>query len=109
VIDEEADLRERFAQLRAEERLGIPRFEAEPRPRKRPVVWRAIAAPAALLAVIVAIITIHSHPTAFSDSDRAVVRSVTEWHPPTDFLLHTPGSEMLTTTPRIPDWKGIPR
>lgn len=109
MIDEDADLRERFARLRAEERLAIPRFRIEPRPQKRAAVWRAIAAPAALLLVIAAIVTIRSHPTAFSDSDHAIVRSVTEWHPPTDFLLQTPGNEMLTTTPQIPDWKGIPR
>lgn len=109
MIDPESDLRERFAQLRAEERLGIPRFDSQPRGRKRHVAWRVIAATAALLLVVIMIITIPSHPTRFSDSDRAVVRSVAEWHPPTDFLLRTPGSEMLTTTPHIPDLKGIPR
>lgn len=110
MIDEETGLRERFARLRAEERLGIPRFQAEPRSRKRHVAaWRVIAAPAALLLVIFVIISVRSHPTTFSDSDRAVVQSVAEWHPPTDFLLRTPGNEMLTSTPQIPDLKGIPR
>lgn len=109
MIDEESDLRERFARLRAEERRGVPRFELEPRKRGRPVVWRVIAVTAALILVVVMTITIRPHPANFSDSDRAVVRSVAEWHPPTDFLLRTPGSEMLTTTPRIPDLKGIPQ
>ena len=109
MIDEESDLRERFARLRAEERAGVPRFEWEPRGGKRRVAWRLIAATAALLLAVIATITIRSRPTRFSDSDRAAVRSVAEWHPPTDFLLRTPGSEMLTTTPRIPDLKGIPR
>lgn len=112
MIDEDSDLRERFAQLRAEERRGIPRFDSEPRGRKRHVAWRLIAATVALLLVVIMTVTtisIRSHPTTFSDSDRAVVRSVADWHPPTDFLLRTPGSEMLTTTPRIPDLKGIPR
>ena len=109
MIDDDADLRERFAQLRAEERIGIPRFEPVPRRRKHPVGWRMIAATATLLLVVILTITVRSHPTRFSDSDRAVVRSVAVWHPPTDFLLRTPGSEMLTTTPRIPDLKGIPR
>jgi hypothetical protein len=112
VIDEESDLRERFAQLRAEEGAGVLRFELEPRGRKHHVAWRVMAVTAALLLIVimtVTTITILSHPTTFSDSDRAAVRSVADWHPPTDFLLRTPGSEMLTTTPRIPDLKGIPQ
>jgi hypothetical protein len=107
VIDNESDLRERFAQLRAEEQRGVPRFSIEW--RRRHVIWRAIAATAALLLIVVLSLTIRSHPTQFSASDRAAARSVAEWTPPTDFLLRTPGSEMLTTTPKIPDLKGIPR
>jgi hypothetical protein len=111
MMDEESELRERFARLRAEERLRVPPFQATRRSRTRrgPVRWRVIAAAAALVLVIFVTIAIRSHPTRFSDSDRAVVRSVADWQPPTDFLLRTPGSEMLTTTPRIPDLKGIPR
>ncbi|MEA2336892.1 MAG: hypothetical protein QOE82_899 [Thermoanaerobaculia bacterium] len=101
------DLRQRFAQLRAEELGSVPRFQVKSRARH--VAWRLIAATAALLLVAIITITIRSRPTKFSDTDRAAVRSVAAWHPPTDFLLRTPGSEMLTTTPRIPDLKGIPR
>jgi hypothetical protein len=109
VIDDESDLRERFAHLRAEERAGIPRFDSEPRGRKHHLAWRMIAATATLLLVVITSILVRSHPTTFSDSDRAAVHSAADWHPPTDFLLRTPGSEMLTTTPRIPDLKGIPQ
>ena len=107
MIDEESELRERFAQLRAEEREAVPRFHA--RPRVRRIAWRAIAATAAILLVMIVAITVRPHATKFSDTDRAAVRSVAAWQPPTDFLLRTPGSAMLTTTPRIPDLKGIPR
>ena len=103
------NLHERFAELRAEELRVVPRFEAMPRERRRRVAWRMIAATATLLLIIGISITIRQHPTKFSDSDRAAARSVAEWHPPTDFLLRTPGSDMLTSTPRIPDLKGIPR
>lgn len=117
MIDEETDLRERFAELRAEERSGVPRFEPRfesrfqrrPRERRRPVAWGALAATAALLLVAILTVMTRPRPTRFSPSDRAVVRSVAEWHPPTDFLLRTPGSEMLRTTPQIPDPKGMPR
>jgi hypothetical protein len=101
------DLRERFAQLRAEEGGAVPRFQV--RMRTRHIAWRAIAATAALLLIAIVAITVRPRSTKFSDTDRAAVRSVAAWHPPTDFLLRTPGSEMLTTTPRIPDLKGIPR
>lgn len=104
----EKDLRERFAQLRAEERGGIPAYAVRTRSRKRRVAWQLIAAPAVLLIIVILIFAVRPRPTTFSDSDRAVARSVAAWHPPTDFLLRTPGSEMLTTTPRIPDLKGIP-
>jgi hypothetical protein len=104
----ELDLHERFAQLRNEERLGVPPFHVEPR-RQKHVGWRWIAATAVLLLAVVMSIVIRSGPTRFSDSDRAAVRSVAGWHPPTDFLLRTPGSEILVTTPRIPDLKGIQR
>jgi len=46
--------------------------------------------------------------TTFSDSDRAAARSIAAWHAPTDVLLRAPGRQLLTTTPRIPDLKGIP-
>ena len=109
IDNDDTDLRERFAQLRAEERMGIPRFQVTARSRKPRIVWRLVAAPALLLLIIILILTIRPRPTSFSDSDRMAARTVAAWHPPTDFLLRTPGSEMLTTTPRIPDLKGIPR
>ncbi len=108
MIDKESDLRERFTQLRNEERLAVPRFHLEP-PRQRHVAWRWIAATVIVLLAVVTGIAIRSRPTRFSESDRAAVRSVADWHPPTDFLLRTPGSEILLTTPRIPDLKGIER
>jgi hypothetical protein len=109
VIDEEADLRERFAQLRNEEQRGAPPFRPVRARRTGRLSWRWIAAAATLIVAVFAIFTLRSRPTAFTDSDRAAVRSVGEWHPPTDFLLHPPGIDLLATTPRIPDLKGIPQ
>jgi len=99
MTDEEGDLRERFALLRAEERPGVPRFAWERRTPRRHVPWRAIAATAALLVIVMITVVIRWRATRFSDSDRAVVRSVAAWHPPTDFLLRMPENEILTTTP----------
>ncbi len=40
--------------------------------------------------------------------DQAVrsATSITEWKAPTDFLLETPGSELLRTVPQIGNWQG---
>ncbi len=35
---------------------------------------------------------------------RQTVASITEWKAPTDFLLETPGSELLRTVPEIGQW-----
>ena len=34
------------------------------------------------------------------------VTSITEWKAPTDFLLATPGRELLETVPQIGNWPG---
>ena len=73
MIDEESELRERFAQLRAEERSVVPRFHVQPRARR--VAWRAITATAALLLIMLVAIIARPHATKFSDTDRAAVRS----------------------------------
>jgi hypothetical protein len=110
MIDDESELRERFAELRAGERNITPPFDPRLPTREYKLAWRPLAAIAALLLLAIATtFTLRSHPTDFSESDRASLRGVAEWRPPTDFLLRTPGNELLTTTPRIPDLKGIPR
>jgi hypothetical protein len=110
MTDDDSELRGRFAELRAGERNVIPPFDPRLRAREYRVAWRPLAATAALLLLaIAASLTFRSHPTDFSESDRAGLRGMAEWRPPTDFLLRTPGNELLTTTPRIPDLKGIPR
>lgn len=102
MIDDEGDFRARFEELREEELRFAPRFHVA-RPR-RLASRRLIAAAAALiLLVLVVAISVRSRRTAFSASDRAAVRSIAAWHPPTEFLLRTPGSEILLTTPVIPD------
>ena len=108
MIDQDSDLRERFAQLRAEDQRVVPPFDPAMRVRKRPLVRRVAAATAALLLFLVIAIAIRSRPTRFSDADHATVHRVAAWQSPTDFLLRTPGKELLTTTPQIPDLKGIP-
>lgn len=106
MIDDQ-ELRRRFGQLRAEEGRHVPRFVTAER-RKRSV-WRPLAAAAVLIILVIVVIGVRMRPTTFSDADRAAARTVAAWRPPTDSLLRTPKNELLTTTPRIPDLKGIAR
>lgn len=98
------DLQERFARLRAEERTRVPPFRVQKRPKRR-LAWALAATAALVLLILIA----QPRRTTFSNDDRAAAHSVAEWQPPTEFLLTTPGSELLFTTPRIPDLKGITR
>ncbi|HEX9460790.1 MAG TPA: hypothetical protein VGA84_16695 [Thermoanaerobaculia bacterium] len=102
MIDDDGDFRARFEELRAEERRFAPRFRVA-RPRRLAPRRLVAAAAALILLVLVVAISVRSRRTTFSASDRAAVRSIAAWHPPTEFLLRTPGSEILLTTPVIPD------
>jgi len=106
VIDDERDLRERFQELREAERRFAPRFGV---PRRRRLVPRRLLATAAavILLAVVVLISIRSRRTTFSASDRAAVQTIAAWHSPTDFLLQTPGSEILVSTPAIPDIRSM--
>ena len=100
------DLRERFAELRAEERRTVPPFGATRRSQRRLVPRPRLVVLTLLL--LVALAVTRSRETRFTAADRAVAREAAAWRPPTDFLLRTPGQEILATTPTIPDLpKGV--
>jgi hypothetical protein len=109
MMDEEADLRERFEELRTEDGRGVPAFSPVIR-RHRPSLLpmaAPIAASLVLFAALVTVIVVRSRHTTFSATDRATVRATANWRPPTDFLLRPPGNEILSGTPVIPDVNGI--
>jgi hypothetical protein len=97
------DLRDRFAALRREEEANAPGFTARREARRAPVRRRA---PAVLLAAVACLVAFAaaglwmrtaSHRPHPEPGQTAV--SLMEWKPPTDFLLETPGREMLRTVP----------
>lgn len=106
-------LRTRFAALRREEARLSPQFAALWR---RKAVhsgrrWRWSVATVCLLIVAavfwVAVFRVRSEHT----QPNSTVASITEWKAPTDFLLETPGRELLRTVPRfgelnIDGWSG---
>lgn len=105
------ELRELFTAMRREEEALAPRF-APVRRANRPVLarggrgaWRVVAAAAVCVLVAAALLwlqPIRSKDNAARERGlRVPVASITEWRPPTDFLLNTPGREMLRTVPAI--------
>jgi len=92
----DSDLRDAFHRLRDAESARAPRFGVAPRPRFS--IWRPAIAAAMLLFIVMAISTlpIRREPE---------IGSIVDWKAPTDVLLRTPGSELLSTVPQIPERK----
>jgi hypothetical protein len=112
------DLRARFAVLRREEEALAPEF-ALPRPRvaqgQRRSVGKRIAFAASLVTAISVVVLVIALWFAQRFAPRFDARkahpgpgnpvaSLAEWRAPTDFLLETPGRELLRTVPAIGVW-----
>jgi hypothetical protein len=103
-MSDDPDLRQRFASLRREEGARTPRFErvlrrVPPRPSS---VWFGPHEAAAACLVIAAGWFLYAHVRAPRPPEAAVA-SLADWRSPLDFLLNTPGAEMLSTVPEIGD------
>lgn len=101
-MNDDAELRKRFAALRDEELARIPGFEqVVRRMRLRPHMGlRALAVSAALVVLGIATVPhIFREPTP--PAPDVVVPSLAQWRAPTDFLLNTPGRELLQAIPHI--------
>ena len=96
------DLRSRFHNLRELDESAAPRFRV-PRSRASRPRFVVAAAMLVILSFVVTLIGVRGRSVTFSESDRATVQSIASWQPPTRFLLRTPGNQILTTTPVIPD------
>jgi len=98
-------LRELFSILRSEDDAQAPPFLAGPQPSRRPSRWRlasaSVFAATALAAFLWLRIEILPRPPAASRGSNASAVSITEWRPATDFLLNTPGREILRNAPVI--------
>jgi len=115
------DLRRLFAELRRQEEPAAPRFavlwgeaarrrevrrETSARHRLRPAALAGAAAAALAAVAVLAILAVAGlgwFRTAALPSDRSASRSsapwLADWRPPTDFLLRTPGREILSAAP----------
>jgi hypothetical protein len=102
----DSDLRNRFAELRREDWAHSGEFSSflqRARPRADPKRLSAGVALAAALAVVIAVAVVWI-PRSGRRAMRRPEVSITEWKSSTDFLLRTPGLEMLRTVPRIGEW-----
>jgi hypothetical protein len=98
-------LRKRFAGLRQEEQQHIPAFVSlwGRRSRVQPSKALRFAAAGCALIVVMAILFLRSERT---NRNEVSMVEITEWKAPTDFLLETPGREILQTVPEIGRWRG---
>jgi hypothetical protein len=90
-------LRSRFEELRAQERASVPDFEAlladaPRRIRHARLLTGSVAIAAAIAAILLWPRHIHHEVAPLS---------ITQWHAPTDFLLNTPGSDLLGELPPL--------
>jgi hypothetical protein len=100
------DLREWFAKLRREDQAHAGEFSSllhRARPRTNSVRLSAGIALAAGLAVMITV-AVMSIPRLGRRTIGNPEISITEWKSSTDFLLRTPGLELLRTIPRIGEW-----
>ena len=106
--DDDRELREMFSRLRQEDRARIPSFRA-PAAREAPRwMWAPRIAAAAAIVLITLVLAWPDRPQ--SVTLHGVDLGAAAWQSPTDFLLITPGSELLRTVPAVgspDDWSAI--
>jgi hypothetical protein len=102
-MNDDRDLREVFAAWRRRDAARAPDFEAVLR-RARTVPRARAWQPAALACLALGAMTVvlwRLAPEPAPTGRPASTLSLTDWRSSTDFLLATPGSELLHAVPRI--------
>ena len=97
---EDRDFRERFAALRREEEAAAPAIgQLLARTRRMPEVRRVGRSVAAAAAV--AVLVVLALLPVWDPERPSAAPPVENWRSPTEFLLRTPGREVLETLPRF--------
>jgi hypothetical protein len=100
---DEREIRSRFAQLRQADQESAPSFaQTYGRVRARRS-WRAMRPLRPLAIGAAAVIAMAAISLAYSRSlsHSAATSSIATWRAPTDVLLQTPGSELLSAMPAL--------
>jgi hypothetical protein len=103
---DETEIRQRFAQLREDDRESVPDFaqiygrgRARRRlgamPRVRPFVIAAAAS------VVIAAIWLANARSFSRSTTTPTIATIAAWRAPSDVLLRTPGSELLGAMPAL--------
>jgi hypothetical protein len=98
--DDDRDLRDLFARLKSDERAHIAPFRAPIRRAMPRPLWAPRIAVAAAIALITLVLARPDHPRQDLAFELPDFRAAT-WRSPTDFLLVTPGSELMRTVPAV--------
>ena len=94
--DHDRPLRELFARLKQEDRARTPSFRTPARRVRTRPVWVPRVAIAAAIALVAIVLARPDHP---SRNVPVVDLGAATWRSPTDFLLVTPGSDLMRTVP----------
>lgn len=109
---DDRDLYEYFAAVRREETARVPPMPLPSLiadvPRRRSLPAKLVTATACLAIIIAGIVWMLPrsrvpHQRANRERQQVAV-SITSWKPATDFLLNTPGREILQGVPAIGEW-----
>jgi hypothetical protein len=96
-MNDDRDVRELFARLKEEDRAHTPSFRM---PTRKQRSWSPRLVAAAVIALIAFVLARPDPPP--QNVSRGVVRlDRSTWRSPTDFLLNTPGSELMRTVPTV--------
>jgi hypothetical protein len=99
--DEDRDLRERFAAMRRGEEAGAPPIDRLLARARSGGEARRLAGPGLAIAAAAAVLMALALLPRREPPPPSPVPLLTEWRSPTDFLLQTPGREILDTLPRF--------
>ena len=94
--DDDRSLRELFARLKHEDRARTPSFRTPERRVRTRSAWVPRVAMAAAIVLVAIVLTRPDHP---EPSVSVVDLGAATWRSPTDFLLVTPGSDLMRTVP----------
>ncbi len=97
------DLRARFAALRRQEEARVPAFvlPAAGAGRHGWAAGRLVLVPAVGVAILGLVLWMRIGPGRPASHHGGPVASIAEWKAPTDFLLETPGRDLLRRVPSI--------
>ena len=99
---DEIELRARFDELRREEQARVPAYRPPDRqPKRRPAMRKRFLAAAAMLLIVFAIASWRASWRRDAPPSATTNAPSFQWTAPTDFLLQTPQSDLLRTTPRF--------